>query len=172
MSLIDRLGGVSQPLMTKPLNLDLRCMSPKALARLIYIDDSGDPSSGLIVYGWVEFQPHRWHDVLGEWLSHRKQLWEHYGVPVPAELHMTSYALGRGRISRQLPAEFITENGAELWKDFGRAVARKSLETLHSIGGAACRRGLPTGHTRDVGNRASRGLRQTPRPIRGRYGAK
>ena len=49
-------------------------MPPRTLDRLVYIDDSGDPRTGLAVYGWIEFAPDRWHDVLGGWLEHRKQL--------------------------------------------------------------------------------------------------
>lgn len=27
------------------------------LERMIYVDDSGHPRSGMVVYGWVEFSP-------------------------------------------------------------------------------------------------------------------
>ncbi|MFQ6486135.1 DUF3800 domain-containing protein [Brachybacterium epidermidis] len=109
-------------------------MPQGSLDRLIYIDDSGHSASGLVVYGWVEFRPDQWHDVLGEWLAHRKRLWRLFRVPVPEELHMTEYALGRGRISESLPPEFV-EDGRSLWKDFGRKVAIESLETLSSTAG-------------------------------------
>lgn len=115
--------------------LELCSMSPKVLDRLIYIDDSGHSQSGLVVYGWVEFHPDRWSDVLGSWLKHRKQLWNNYSVPVTKELHMTSYALGRGRISTAMPAEFKKPDGTELWKDLGGRVAQKSLETMCSTEG-------------------------------------
>lgn len=110
-------------------------MSSRTLDRLIYIDDSGDSRSGLVVFGWVEFRPDRWHEVLGNWIAHRKHLWRHYRVPVSQELHMTQYALGRGRISERLPSEFISEEGKELWKDLGGAVAERSLTTMGSIEG-------------------------------------
>lgn len=110
-------------------------MAPRSLNRLIYVDDSGHPASGLVVYGWIEFKPDRWHDVLGQWLAHRKLLWRQYAVGVPEELHMTQYALGRGRISRNIPSRFVRPDGVELWKDFGGEVARTSLETLKSIEG-------------------------------------
>lgn len=110
-------------------------MPSRTLDRLIYIDDSGHPATGFVVYGWIEFSPDHWHYVLGEWLSHRKRLWRQYSVAVPQELHMTNYALGRGRIAKRIPRQFIREDGTELWKDFGGAVARASLETLGSIEG-------------------------------------
>lgn len=99
------------------------------------MDDSGHSASGLVVYGWIEFRPDHWHDVLGQWLSHRKRLWRQYAVPVSEELHMTAYALGRGRISQQLPAQFVRDDGTELWKDLGGEVARAGLRTLASIEG-------------------------------------
>ena len=113
----------------------LESMGPKTLDRLLYIDDSGHPASGLVVYGWIEFRPDRWHDVLGQWLSHRKRLWREFGIAVPQELHMMEYALGRGRISRRLPDRFVRPDGTELWKDFGGEAAQTSLSTLRSIEG-------------------------------------
>lgn len=86
-------------------------MPTKSLDRLIYIDDSGDTKAGLVVYGWVEFRPDQWHDVLGQWLQHRKRLWKHFGVPVHKELHMTKYALGRGELSSSPPERFIRPGG-------------------------------------------------------------
>lgn len=122
-------------------------MTPRSLDRLIYVDDSGHPSSGMIVYGWVEFRPDHWHDVLGQWLDHRKQLWRQFAVPVSKELHMTEYALGRGRISKNPPKEFMDEHGRTLWKDLGGEIARRSLSTIASIEGlrigAVYRRGEP-----------------------------
>lgn len=115
--------------------IELGAMPQRTLDRLIYIDDSGHTASGFVVYGWIEFSPNHWHDVLGQWLEHRKRLWRQYAVPVPEELHMTDYALGRGRISQSVPPEFVREDGVELWKDFGGEVARASLETMGSIEG-------------------------------------
>lgn len=110
-------------------------MARKSLDRLVYVDDSGHPESGLVVYGWIECAPHDWHDVLGQWLDHRRRLWRHYGVPVHHELHMTKYALGRGRISTTVPPAFVDEKGQSLWKELGGAVARESLETMSSTQG-------------------------------------
>jgi hypothetical protein len=109
-------------------------MTRRTLDRMIYIDDSGHPQSGLIVYGWIEFHPDHWHEVLRSWLTHRKSLWAHYGIPVTEELHMTHYALGRGRISQRPPRRFI-HGSQTYWKDLGREVAQKSLETMRSTEG-------------------------------------
>jgi hypothetical protein len=73
------------------------------LDRLIYVDDSGRPQSGLVVYGWVEFAPDRWAGVLRDWLDLRKRLWRESGIPVTQELHTVDYVNGRGRISRKFP---------------------------------------------------------------------
>lgn len=117
-----------------------------ALERLIYVDDSGHPQSGLVVYGWVEFAPDRWSSVLRTWLDMRKRLWRDMGVPVVQELHTTEYVNGRGRISQRFP-DHHRHQGVEHWKDFGRQVAAECLETLRSCEGLAIgavfRRGLP-----------------------------
>lgn len=110
-------------------------MPTKTLDRLVYMDDSGDSASGLVVYGWIEFAPHDWPEVLGAWLEHRRRLWRNYGVPVQKELHMTEYVQGRGRISKKVPDRFMADTGYPLWKNLGRAVALESLETLSSICG-------------------------------------
>lgn len=110
-------------------------MTFRPLSRLIYVDDSGDSRTGLVVYGWVELAPEAWREILGAWLEHRKRLWRYYGVPVHTELHMTSYALGRGRISKKVPSHLKDAQGTEQWKDLGREVARMSLETMSSMVG-------------------------------------
>lgn len=108
---------------------------PKSLNRLIYMDDSGDPRTGLAVFGWIEVSPDDWSSVLGSWLAHRKRMDHGYAVPVSKELHMTEFVLGRGRISRRIPERFISPKGKELWKEFGEFVAIEGLETLKSTGG-------------------------------------
>lgn len=113
---------------------------------MFYIDDSGHPQSGLVVYGWVEFAPDRWTSVLRNWLDMRKRLWRDLGVPVTKELHTTEYVNGRSRISSRFPDRHRHE-GIEFWKDFGREVADECLETLRSTEGltvgAVFRRGSP-----------------------------
>lgn len=109
---------------------------PPTLDRLLYVDDSGHPQSGLIVYGWVEFAPDRWSSVLGAWLDTRKRLWRDFGIPVTRELHTTDYINGRGRISKRLPSRHVPD-GVEHWRDFGHEVARECLGTLASLEGLA-----------------------------------
>lgn len=119
---------------------------PPSLDRLIYVDDSGHPQSGLVVFGWVEFTPDRWADVLRVWLDMRKRLWREFSIPVVQELHTTDYVNGRGRISTHLPERHIHAGQAH-WKDFGREVATECLQTLRSTEGlrvgAVRRRGIP-----------------------------
>lgn len=119
------------------------------LEKLIYIDDSGHPNAGLIVYGWIEFSPDRWSDVLGAWLSHRKSLYRNYEVPVTKELHMTEYVLGRGRISINAPRKFLKEDGSTLWKDLGGEVAQAGLECMR------CTEGLTVGAVYRKGTKES-----------------
>lgn len=111
---------------------------PKSLDRMIYVDDSGHPSSGLVVYGWVEFNPDRWASILKSWLDTRKRLWREHNIPVISELHATEYVNGRGRISKRVPERHV-HNGVEYWKDFGREVAIECLETIR------CTEGLTVG---------------------------
>jgi hypothetical protein len=105
-----------------------------ALERLIYVDDSGHPQTGLVVYGWVEFAPDRWTSVLRAWLDMRKRLWREAGIPVTQELHTTDYVNGRGRISSRFPDRH-RHDGVEYWKDFGREIATECLDTLRSAEG-------------------------------------
>ena len=107
---------------------------PAHLDRMIYIDDSGHPQSGHVVYGWIEFTPDHWSSVLRSWLDTRKMLWREYRVAVTEELHTTAYVNGRGRISKKVPDRHI-HRGVEYWKDFGREVAETCLDTLRSTEG-------------------------------------
>lgn len=116
------------------------------LDRLIYVDDSGHPQSGMVVYGWIECAPDRWAGVLKAWLDTRKKLWREYSIPVTQELHATEYVNGRGRISTSIPDRFVRAS-VPYWKDFGRAVAVECLDTLRSTEGltvgAVWRKGDP-----------------------------
>ncbi len=118
---------------------------PARLDRMIYVDDSGHPQSGLAVYGWIEFSPDRWRSVLRNWLDTRKLLWREFGIPITTELHTTDYANGRGRISKRIPERHI-HDGREYWKDFGREVAHQCLETLR------CTEGLTSARCTDGAN--------------------
>lgn len=104
------------------------------LRRLRYVDDSGVPSIGRAVYGWIEFHPARWASVLEAWLDTRTMLWTEYGIPVDKELHCTDYTGGRGRISHTVPDRHIRD-GTPLWKDFGREVATTCLDAIRCIEG-------------------------------------
>ncbi|OIN78051.1 hypothetical protein BST29_21555 [Mycobacterium malmoense] len=115
---------------------------------MIYIDDSGHPQSGLVVYGWIEFKPDHWRSVLRCWLDTRKLLWREYRIAVQEELHTTHYVNGRGRISKRIPERHV-HSGVEHWKDFGREVAVKCLEALR------CTEGLVVGSVYRTGEPSS-----------------
>lgn len=120
---------------------------PRGLNRLIYMDDSGDPKTGLAVFAWIEVAPWDWAEVLGAWLTHRKRMDQKYSVPVSKELHMTEFVLGRGRIAKQIPEEFVSVDGVSEWKEFGVTVALEGLKTISSCRGlkvgSIFRRGEP-----------------------------
>ena len=120
---------------------------PRSLNRLIYMDDSGDPRTGLAVFGWIELAPWDWADVLGTWLAHRKRMDQKYSVPVSKELHMTQFVLGRGRIAKQIPDAFVSDDGQSEWKKLGEQVAVEGLDTIRSCHGirvgSVFRRGEP-----------------------------
>lgn len=107
---------------------------PSQLDRLFYVDDSGRPSAGRVVYGWISFEPWQWRDVLGAWLDLRASLWRQFRVPVTQELHTTEYVNGCGRISTNPPDAFL-RNGQTLWRDLGKQVAIACLQTLSSVQG-------------------------------------
>ncbi|MCU1481139.1 MAG: hypothetical protein JWQ19_1925 [Subtercola sp.] len=95
---------------------------------MLYVDDSGSETSGLIIYGWIECTPERWRNALRGILELRKALYRDYSVPPAAELHATKFVNGRSRISTVDAAIDPTE-----WKPLGRAIAVDCLEFL-----AAC----------------------------------
>lgn len=101
---------------------------------MMYVDDSGHPASGLVVFGWIEFAPDHWAGVLRSWLDTRKRLWREFGIPIVQELHTTEYVNGRGRISKRIPERHV-HAGVQYWKDFGREVAVECLRTLGSTEG-------------------------------------
>lgn len=121
---------------------------------MIYIDDSGHPHTGLVVYGWIEFPPFKWPDVLRSWLLIRKALWREYGIPITKELHATDYVNGRGRISKQIPSRYV-ERGQELWKDLGRDVALRCLDALRCAQGARVGAVWRWGDPKDLGRTRS-----------------
>ncbi|WP_421083467.1 DUF3800 domain-containing protein [Rothia nasimurium] len=103
--------------------------------KMIYIDDSGRPQSGLVVYGWIEFPQHEWRAVMRAWLDFRKRLWRQYKIPVDKELHTTEFANGRGDLSKKFPDEFRGPDGTPYKKDFGKFIAQECLQQISSIRG-------------------------------------
>ncbi|NQX35943.1 DUF3800 domain-containing protein [Herbiconiux sp. VKM Ac-2851] len=93
------------------------------VSRLLYVDDSGSVTSGLIVYGWVECGPARWRHALRGILELRKRLYRAHSVPPSTELHATKFVNGRARISTAI-------DDAVEWKTLGRAVALDCLTAL------------------------------------------
>jgi hypothetical protein len=64
--------------------------------RMYYVDDSGAPSTGWVVYSWVEVDTDDWVPVAEEWLRFRKSLLARYQIPVDFEIHSTKFLMGRG----------------------------------------------------------------------------
>lgn len=64
--------------------------------RMFYIDDSGDPNSGWIVYSWIEVAILDWRHGLRAWLDLRKSMFTRHKIPPSYELHATKFLNGRG----------------------------------------------------------------------------
>jgi len=75
-------------------------MSPITPAvRFFYIDDSGAPDTGWIVYSWIECTIADWRVGLRGWLDLRKDLFARYAIPPSYELHAAHFAGGAGNPS-------------------------------------------------------------------------
>lgn len=122
---------------------------PPALDHLFYVDDSGHPQSGRVVYGWVSMAPFMWREILGTWLDHRTTLWREFGIPVTQELHTVDHVNGRGRVSQQPPERYV-HDGDTYWKDLGRDVAVACLEVLSSMEGLSVGSVYATGAPADL----------------------
>src|SRR5262249_28445823 len=72
--------------------------------------------------------------VLRCWLDTRKLLWREFRIAIQEELHTTAYVNGRGRIAKTVPDRHV-HKGVEFWKDFGREVALRCLDTLRCTEG-------------------------------------
>lgn len=70
--------------------------SPGGDVRLIYVDDSGAPSTGYVAYSWIEVTAARWGGGLRHWLDLRKSLFADFQVPADYELHASPLIGGRG----------------------------------------------------------------------------
>src|SRR5882724_2629134 len=67
--------------------------------RWYYIDDSGAPQTGWIIYGYLEIGSTNWNMALQHWLSFRKELYQTAQIPADYELHSRDFINGRGNPS-------------------------------------------------------------------------
>jgi len=70
--------------------------------RWYYVDDSGSPQTGWIVYGFVEVGAEDWCASLQYWLEFRSYLLAAYDIDAYTELHAYQFVNGRGNPSRDL----------------------------------------------------------------------
>ena len=68
--------------------------------RWYYVDDSGSPQNGWIVYGFVEVGAEDWCASMEHWLEFRKYLLTAYSINTHFELHAHQFINGRGDPSR------------------------------------------------------------------------
>jgi hypothetical protein len=73
--------------------------SPPTRFRLFYLDDSGSPQSGIVVYAWLEVDASGWRTGLESWLDLRHHLYSTFGIPASYRLHATALAGGHGNPS-------------------------------------------------------------------------
>lgn len=88
--------------------------------RWCYVDDSGAPRTGWIVFGYLTIGAADWNAALKHWLDWRKRLFESTGISVEHEFHAVNFVNGRGNPSQD-----------ESWnrrKSLRRQVAREALE--------------------------------------------
>jgi hypothetical protein len=67
--------------------------------RLFYVDDSGSPDTGWIVYSWIECTIADWRLGLRAWLDLRKQMYADHKIPPSYELHAAHFVGGHGNPS-------------------------------------------------------------------------
>jgi hypothetical protein len=67
--------------------------------RLFYVDDSGAPDTGWIVYSWIECAITDWKVGLRAWLDLRKRMFADHRIPPSYELHAAHLIGGRGEPS-------------------------------------------------------------------------
>lgn len=92
--------------------------------RLFYIDDSGAPDTGFILYSWIEVAPGDWNAGLKAWLDLRKDLYRNYSIPPSIELHATALVGGRGTPS--------TDAAVNQSKETRRRVMQEALAVIGS----------------------------------------
>lgn len=96
--------------------------------RWYYVDDSGSPQTGWIVYGFVEVGAEDWCAASEHWLDFRKHLYTAYGIPTQYELHAYQFINGRGN-----PSQDVTWNRR---KAFRYQVAVEALQAVAGMPGA------------------------------------
>jgi Protein of unknown function (DUF3800) len=76
-------------------------MSPDLPARfrLFYVDDSGSPLSGIVLYAWLETDAAGWAAGNQSWFTLRQLLYERYAIPASYVLHAATFAGGHGNPS-------------------------------------------------------------------------
>ncbi|GAA2500614.1 DUF3800 domain-containing protein [Terrabacter carboxydivorans] len=90
--------------------------------RLFYLDDSGSPNDGHIVFSWVEVTPSCWRGGLRHWLDLRKQLYADFQIPPAAELHAAPLVGGR-----KMPS---TNGEVNASKSKRRRAVRQALDAI------------------------------------------
>ncbi|MGC5660178.1 DUF3800 domain-containing protein [Micromonospora sp. WMMD723] len=90
--------------------------------RMFYIDDSGSPNDGWIVYSWIEVTLLDWRIGLRAWLDLRKKMFAQHNIPASYELHATKFLGGRGN-----PSLDSSWNGS---KQTRTTVVREALATI------------------------------------------
>lgn len=97
------------------------------LFRLHYVDDSGSPNTGYVLYSWIQMTPDLWNGCLRHWLDYRKELFAHFQIPVAVELHTTKFI---GRRDRPSTNPKVNRSVADM-----REVLRLGLETIGTCPG-------------------------------------
>lgn len=100
---------------------------------LIYIDDSGAKSTGLVVYGWTTVPTHNWNEALGDLLALRQHLEEAYAIPKRYELHATKFVGGRGNPSLDVSWNRIKRNRPLVVDEMIEVISGSPWMTIGSI---------------------------------------
>jgi hypothetical protein len=90
--------------------------------RLFYVDDSGAPDTGWILYSWIECAIGDWRIGLRSWIDLRRQMFADYRIPPAYELHTTKFLGGRGNPS--------TDPAWNVSKEARLVVLRKALDAI------------------------------------------
>lgn len=117
--------------------------------RLFYVDDSGSPQSGIVVYSWLECDATAWRAGLQSWLDLRQQLHTQHGIPPDYPIHAAPFAAGRGRpssdptvnqdrrrrhhIMRAMLAHLAATDGVHIGTVYRRTTARRDAYAAHRI---------------------------------------